>query len=879
MLIKKKNNIISKEKINLINKLVSYFKKFSYILVIFQILIFLSIVVFYQSSQLSKTYPLTKILNRINIEQKKATGFDFKDIGSYFEVGFLGLKTKIKGNNLDLLNLAIDQKNLLLIESQRLIRSEEQKNNEKIIKKMAKAKIQVLGQNYQIKIRSKGVRKLHHYDKDALSYKVDVIGKKRIYGLEEFNLQKPLLRNYSYEYLFHKLQAEVGNISLKYLFKNLSINGGKSSLYVIEEGMSKELIERHTKRYGPILNADEVKSEIFPEHSFEAHSEEYWKRENHELLASAYTVINSFREKDFIYEDSFAWKKWARYFAVTDLLESYHGALSKSVNLYFNPTTAKFEPIGYDAHVGAGTFNDFLIFDFIGTEKPNCSFICDNKEWFLKFFYTQDKKLREEFVKTYFLTLREISNKKFLDSFFKKNKDELNKINNSIYAELSKVDRINWIGIAPFVFNKKKIYDRAEYIKAKIKYSENYSLLKNERHKYKLSVDDNKFYYDSTTTNIPIKVKLYCENNLEEEFWINGRNYYILDQCKTIKKDVILYDLNDNFLSVNLNKVHSAQRNYKPILFSKLKNLMDVVKLDKKNGTYFPTNEEIHIKENTYIPKNMNIVFGENKIIYFHNNAILFSEGKLNFIGSEKNPVKIVGYGEPNGSIIHFEGNFESNHLIVKNLSFPVLPQFKLYGGVNLIDSANIIKNTIILDSSSEDAINLINSSTHIDNLLIKNSLSDALDVDGGTLTFGKIECENITNDCLDISGNKINGDILIAKQVGDKGLSVGENSFGKIKVIKISNTEIGIAVKDSSNIELNELRSESVKLDIAVFNKKLEFGPSKLKINHSTNFYNYLVGDDNELEISNNQITDKLTNEVVEKKLYGNEYGSKTIR
>ena len=879
MLIKRKKKVINKSKINLINKLILYFKNFSSILLILQLFVFVLIIIFYQSSQLSETYPPKKILNRINAEQKKATGFDFKDIKSYFIVSAQGLKTKVLGNNLNVMNLSIDQKNLLLIERQRLIRNGKAENNKKITNKMAKAQIQVLGENFRIKIRSKGVRKLHHYDKDALSYKVDVIGEKRIYGLEEFNLQKPLLRNYSYEYLFHKLQNEVGNISLKYLFKNLSINGSKPSLYVIEEGMSKELIERHTKRYGPILNADEIVSEIFPEHSFEAHSEEYWKKENSKLLGTAYSIINSFRENDFIYEDSFAWKKWAKYFAVTDLLESYHGSLSKSVNLYYNPTTAKFEPIGYDAHVGAGSFSNFLIFDFLGSKRPNCSFICDNKEWFLKFFYTKDKKLREEFIKAYFLTLKEISNKEFLDSFFQKHNDELDKINNSIYAEFSKVDKINWIGIAPFIFDKKKLYARAEYIKTKIKYAENYNLSKSLRHEYKLSISKNKLYYDTTTINVPIKVKLYCEKNIETDIWIQGRDFHVLNNCKNIKKQVILYDLNDNFLLKDLTNVHSAQRNYKPLLFKEFKKIDEVVKLENRNNFYYPFKEEIHIKENTYIPKNMDIIFDENNTIYFHNNAILFSEGNLNFVGTKENPSRIIGYGKSNGSLIHYNGSFQSNNLIVENLSFPNMQQLILYGGINLINSKNRIINTIILNSSSEDAINIINSKTYIDELFIKNSLSDAIDVDGGTLSFGKIQCENIKNDCLDISGNEVRGDLLIAKKIGDKGFSAGEKSLGKIKIIKISDTEIGLAVKDSSNIELNELNSEKVKLDIAVFNKKLEFGPSKLKIKNNTNFYNYLVGENNELEISSKQITDKFINNIVEKKLYGNEYGAKTIR
>ena len=42
-------------------------------------------------------------------------------------------------------------------------------------------------------------------------------------------------------------------------------------------------------------------------------------------------------------------KKWAWFFAVTDLTYTYHGTLLKSVKFYYNTDTRKFEPIGFDA--------------------------------------------------------------------------------------------------------------------------------------------------------------------------------------------------------------------------------------------------------------------------------------------------------------------------------------------------------------------------------------------------------------------------------------------------------------------------------------------------------------------------------------------------
>ena len=58
------------------------------------------------------------------------------------------------------------------------------------------ARIKNQEQIYKIKIRTKGVRNLHWYDKNTTSYKIDIRGDDRIWGLEEFSVQKPITRNY-----------------------------------------------------------------------------------------------------------------------------------------------------------------------------------------------------------------------------------------------------------------------------------------------------------------------------------------------------------------------------------------------------------------------------------------------------------------------------------------------------------------------------------------------------------------------------------------------------------------------------------------------------------------------------------------------------------
>ena len=63
-------------------------------------------------------------------------------------------------------------------------------------------------------------------------------GKKRLWGFEEFSVQKPIYELY-YEYIFQKLNKELGNISLEYKLVDLWVNGVSRGIYSIEEGFSK----------------------------------------------------------------------------------------------------------------------------------------------------------------------------------------------------------------------------------------------------------------------------------------------------------------------------------------------------------------------------------------------------------------------------------------------------------------------------------------------------------------------------------------------------------------------------------------------------------------------------------------------------------------
>ena len=53
------------------------------------------------------------------------------------------------------------------------------------------------------------------------------------------------------------------------------------------------------------------------------------------------------------------------------------------MKLFYNPVNAKFEPIGFDAHIGTKNNKNFLLIDFLDKNNKNCLGICYDREWIL----------------------------------------------------------------------------------------------------------------------------------------------------------------------------------------------------------------------------------------------------------------------------------------------------------------------------------------------------------------------------------------------------------------------------------------------------------------------------------------------------------------
>ena len=460
----------------LIKLLGKFLSKLIFVLGSFSLIIILILSFYYFSSGMYERYKPPLLLKKINDKIiYKYFGFDFYKIDKYFNKNIKSLKYFVVDNDLQNVTIKIDPENLNNLERQRknkLNRSSE------VTSDFSKATLNYDKNDYKIKMRVKGDRVLHWYNKDETSYKIDLRGKDRIWGLEEFSIQKPITRNYIYEYIFHKFLEFNNLISLKYFFVNLDINNKKHGIYAVEEGFSRELIERNKKKNGPIFGLDEDEGVIYPNIKYDLYSKKFWLNNYPELATKASLKLKKLKLGKISANEIFDIEKWATYFAIIDLTGNFHGSIPKSVKLYYNPDSQKFEPIGFDGHYNSDLFQNFLTIDFLDVDNKNCDYICIEREWYLKFLEIEDSNINKKFVNLYINKLKEISSDNFIKDFQNKNLEQINFFNDQFLSETSKKDKVLYKGLGLYIFDSDYLVKRSKYLQKRIseiesKFSEN----------------------------------------------------------------------------------------------------------------------------------------------------------------------------------------------------------------------------------------------------------------------------------------------------------------------------------------------------------------------------------------------------------------------
>ncbi len=770
--------------------------------------------------------------------QKKDKFLDYLSNGGRYEYLYLPVIVfkAIKSNfyNLENVDLEIPFEKTIILEN---LRKDSISNGSlPPADKMPRVKTKIIynGEEFDAEIRLKGDRKAHFIDKDKSSYKLELDRDQFIFGIKKFSIQKPRVRNYVHEWIFHEISKNEGIIKIKYDFINLSINGDDKGLYVIEEGFGKELIERNKRRNGPIFSIDEDIYGFYDKPVFEIYNKKYWQKPENNLIANiASQKLHDFFDKKTSASEVFDLDKWAAYFAIIDLTANYHGAFLKSVKLYYNPLNGLFEPIPFDGHRLKPNYNKYnlnydnrILIDIV-QNSPNSE--SSGFSWLKKFFY-ENGKFNQKFYNLYASYLKKISSKKYIDNFLSENLDEIEMINSHIYADYFFYDNSRNYGVGLYYFLVSDFRHHAQNIRNKLKSKDQIQLLKIDDKNYlfkpyyknyDLLIAD-KFICSNESAEIEIKVSQNIKNFEDTNISLHNldkpnfkcNTLVLVDRLSNENKFLKVDHLNSYFFYENFIKNYS-------------KNLRDF--FDKEDDKLVLKNDETKIDKNVYIPEGFNVVIKPGQKIIITNKAFIISNSPWQ-IGGENKLVLISGERENLGggilisdtkeisSIENTEFSYLSGYDLEKNFEYIIL------GSINFHQTKVNIKNVYFRNIFSEDAINIFRSKFKIIDAKYKNIFSDAIDVDFSEGKIIKSDFVNINNDAIDFSGSKVSVNHVNFDNVNDKIISAGEDSKINVDEITGTNSYAGIISKDGSEVYSQNIKFDGVKIPFAAYQKKKEY-------------------------------------------------------
>lgn len=764
---------------------------------------------------------------------------EIKPLETFFSQSKYFIKSKlISAQRVD---LHIKQKNLYQLQYDR-----EQKLNGKKKFHYVSSEIQVDNKKMKAKIRLKGDRNLHIAHPEKWSFRVKIKGEQSVLGMKRFSLQRPLLRNFIWEWIFHQALKDNNLFSLRYSFVDLYLNGKPLGIYALEEHFDKRLVENTKHLEGPILKFLEGNTHppLMIKMPITAFSESRWTAtpEKKAMLEASIALLRDFTEKKKSVAQTFDLQKMADFFALVDVFGTHHASVTKSIRFYFNPVVQKFEPIGFDGHFGKPSppyklapRRYFYLINSGIAYNPYC-WQYTYGDWYKLFF--DDESLNHEFLEAYGRSLKKFTKGDYLERFFTKIEKELEHNLTIIHQNfpLWKDDVFNE-GNKLFNFSPTELKKRRDYIR---KLFNNSIILSSYLSNKKLEIFNHQqlpIFLESISLNFAdgkkkkvfLKTYMRSRSGNEKRLELYKRSFPLNFNEATVTRSTLNFRIPGELRLRQVDVFLRGHRKKPSDLFFPLEqkpNLKDFSFIKFKDNIAIIEEGRWDIKTPIIFPKGAVLKIKAGVTLNLLKSSFLLLQGPIQALGTEKKPILITSSDHSAQGVAVLNSKAESliQYTTFSNLKSPHVKNWMLSSSVTFYESDVQIANSSFDNNKAEDFLNVKRSKFKITESSFSNVLSDAIDSD---YSDGEIKDSNfiaVGNDAVDVSGNAVSLHNLRIEKSGDKAISAGEGSLITANQITISDVEIALASKDSSKITGKNFFITNSKIGITAYNKKPEF-------------------------------------------------------
>jgi hypothetical protein len=667
------------------------------------------------------------------------------------------------------------------------------------------AKLRYMGKTYKSSIRLKGDSEDHWKSRYRMSLRVELKGDSTILGFKEFSIQKPHSRQFPYDYSYQSTLKALGNLSSAQKFVNLYVNGKSWGVMNVEEHMSKEFLEKQQRKESMIVKIGNEDKWVYNVGASEPY-DDY-------LIASGAFNISPYGGKKYIqdlrYREilSYISKKQLHHdldlYDANSLLSSYvlatlwaqwHTLLDTNHRYYFNPYTLKLESISADQD----TYEVLDGLDSIGFSQLPIQFskVLLSLEKNNQHLDSTILKIIEESLnfRYHFETASKYFpvNMPIQENVLEKNAEEFQS-RMPYYLSPKPVDHRG------FLFNDPSISSLE--LPTTVQASEFPEHI-HFRHYSNGSLEIYNLLPDAVEIN-----KIVFDGSIADD-----TKYIIPGYSQPLKPLIIetdftgFYDQKVSILS-SYQGFERESRNSYTLLFDRvfnplLEDSFECSNLCVRDGQkYTFSGGSLTISKPIIIKGDVELLAGTH--LSFSPNAYMIIEGSITSSGTLDKPVILDATEDYWKGLYIFNALKPSylGHTKIKNLSALEDGLLKLTGAVTFYKADVDINNVEISDVISEDALNIISSRYSLIDNLFSETISDAFDSDFSEGVIKSTSFTNISGDAIDFSGSISLIDNVQINNIGDKGISVGEESFVTIVNSHLNNLRVGVISKDNSDV------------------------------------------------------------------------------
>jgi len=733
------------------------------------------------------------------------------------------------------------------------------------------AKLQIASRSVSIKVRLKGDTPIH-FEGGRRSFRVEVRGGDAVMGMRNFSLQHPTTRDYHTEPLFLEAVRRHGLLAPRYGFVDLYINGDFEGRLAIEEHFSKELLESQGRREGVIIRLDEsnywslreqrmpwdmlLEYDFVPIDAFQD-SEVAESPVLSQQRESGVRLLDAFRRGVLKPSQVFSPDALGRMIAIAEAWSAAHALDWRNIRFYYNPVTARLEPIAYDGKV---------LREALTPER-----IVDNRAAFTRALLA-DSAVKHAHTQLLHQLADSPQERALTDSL----KDRQNQILGVLRRHYPLVRALSLDDVAvrargilareaagePNHFRNLKPEQLlwAQYVQPAAAGSEAYVELAS-RIPEGLSIlsvswksASHGALIDATRGNraMPLDLKPMVPVDVTRPWTIRTSllRRPLSSPPERVRVRLVPAPADSGVQLVIRARSSSngqftllAPRGYE-LLTHPLIPAGDVSSALAEhaflrfNGTTLSvTPGSWQVTSLLTVPSGVTLAIDAGTTLAFAPGTGIVSHGPVSFRGTAQAPVVLRSAGAEMtwAGLVVLNPGSESllEHVAIKGTSGFKLPGWSLTSGATFYEAPVKLNNVSFTGNRTEDALNLVRSPFEMRDVSISDTYSDALDLDFSDGTIERLRFDNIGwlggGDALDLSGSRVTLDGYHGTRIADKAISVGEQAHLTARNVKVRDAGAGAVTKDGSRLFLTGARIEGVRAGLMTYTKKPEFGHARL--------------------------------------------------